>query len=316
VSMPTPRSLQTPIDATPTVRSGHSRSVPSVTAVDTPSMRVAVASATGTRHAQNEDAHSALDPAVPLFVVADGVGGGAFAAEASRGLVTHLHAALAGRRPTAEALRTALLDADRAIARSIANATDACGAATVALGVALDESMARWLVAWVGDCRAYRLRGTEPPELLTADDTYQNLGEATPPGGSPHDPARMVGNGAVDRPNVREIDLARGDFLLLCSDGVHKHVRAADLAAVKERTLPLARRCARLVETARANGSRDDATVLAVQRRNGSPRALRVAAVGGTLALLLAMLAWLGPSQDRDLPGTLLTTVAQQGMQR
>jgi len=54
----------------------------------------AVASSCGSDHGVNEDAHSALDRSTALFVVADGVGGGAMAAMASRGLVAHLHAAL------------------------------------------------------------------------------------------------------------------------------------------------------------------------------------------------------------------------------
>ena len=60
--------------------------------------------------------------------------------------------------------------------------------------------LSRWLIAWVGDCRIYRVRAAhdEPAELLTRDDTYGHLGEEPPPGGSPDDPARMVGNGAVD----------------------------------------------------------------------------------------------------------------------
>ena len=52
----------------------------------------------GTKRDTNEDSHSALDGSTPLFVVADGVGGGAMAAQASRELVSHLHAALDHRR--------------------------------------------------------------------------------------------------------------------------------------------------------------------------------------------------------------------------
>ena len=71
--------------------------------------------------------------------------------------------------------------------------------------------LSRWLIAWVGDCRIYRVRTAhdEPAELLTRDDTYGHLGEDPPPGGSPDDPARMVGNGAVAAPNVASVELAR-----------------------------------------------------------------------------------------------------------
>ena len=61
-------------------------------------LELAVASGRGKRHAVNEDSHSALDRPSPVYVVADGVGGGAMASWASRELVRRLHAALDRRR--------------------------------------------------------------------------------------------------------------------------------------------------------------------------------------------------------------------------
>src|SRR6185436_14545828 len=100
------------------------------------------------------------------------------------------------------------------------------GAATVALCAGTGALLSKWLIAWVGDCRVYRVRAAhdEPAELLTRDDTYGHLGEDPPLGGSPDDPARMVGNGAVTAPNVESVHLGDGEMLVLCSDGLHKHV--------------------------------------------------------------------------------------------
>ena len=127
---------------------------------------------------------------------------------------------------------------------------------------------ANWLVAWVGDCRVYRLpaEAGAPAHLLTRDDTYRNLDEDPPPGGSANDPARMIGNGAVVAPNVTQAALAAHEMLVLMSDGVHRHLDASDIGRILHADAPLARRCLRLVEAARANGSEDDATVLVVQR--------------------------------------------------
>jgi serine/threonine protein phosphatase PrpC len=226
----------------------------------------AAASSRGRLHRVNEDAHTALgNRHAKVFVVADGVGGGAMAAMASRELVSQLHAALDGHRIGAEAVREAVLSADRAIAESIAALTDFPGAATVALCAPVNAFASRWLVAWVGDCRVYRVAGKDV-QPLTIDDTFEHLSETPPPGSSPEDPARMVGNGAVSRPNVAYTELDRGDMLVLCSDGVHKHVSADDLARLPDSDLPLAARCDALIAAARANGSIDDATVLLVQR--------------------------------------------------
>lgn len=242
-------------------------------------------------HAVNEDAHSPLGRSSRLFVVADGVGGGAVAALASRELVSKLHACLDAGPLEAPALSQALLDADAHVKRRAALETDAPAAATVAM--CARQSASSWLIAWVGDCRIYRVRthARRPAQLLTRDDTYRELNEPPPPGGSPDDPARMVGNGAVGRPNVRTVELRRGEMLALCSDGVHKHIDAAEVAQGLHAALPLAQRCGKLVELARARGSRDDATLLVVRRE---PRPIgylvALAVVACALAALLTFL--------------------------
>ena len=141
-------------------------------------IEAAVASSCGSQHESNEDAHSALDPAGSLYVVADGVGGGAMAQVASRQLVAHLRSALDAAPLNAEGVRRAMLDADRAIAQRIAKVTDSPGAATVALCAPVNLLASKWLIAWVGDCRVYRLamHGQRAIEMLTCDDTFRPSG--------------------------------------------------------------------------------------------------------------------------------------------
>lgn len=231
-------------------------------------LEAAVASSCGSQHAVNEDAHSALDGSGRLFVVADGVGGGAMAQTASRLLVAELHAALEGGLLDGGRVASAMLAADRTIAEAIARVTERPGAATVVLCAPLDASAARWLVAWVGDCRVYRwaARGAGQLDLLTRDDTFGHLGETPPPGGSAHDPARMVGNGATTGANALVHELGCGDVLVLCSDGVHKHLDGADWCRILAAPVSLAQRGQALVRTARAHGSVDDATALLLHR--------------------------------------------------
>jgi len=237
-------------------------------------LEAAIASSCGSQHAVNEDAHSALDGSGRLFVVADGVGGGAMAQTASRLLVAHLHAALDAEPIDAARVAAAMLGADREIAAAIARVTDRPGAATVALCAPIDAAASHWLVAWVGDCRVYRWspRGSGPLELLTRDDTFGHLGEAAPPGGSPNDPARMVGNGATSGANSAVHGLGRHGVLALCSDGVHKHLDGADWSRVLAAPLPLAQRARALVALARSRGSVDDATVLLLHRADPGAR--------------------------------------------
>ena len=79
----------------------------------------------------------------------------------------------------------------------------------------------------------------------------------------------MVGNGATDGANVLFVDLAADDVLVLCSDGVHKHLELSAWRAALQRSGSLARGCEALVAFAREAGSTDDATVLAVRRSKG-----------------------------------------------
>jgi serine/threonine protein phosphatase PrpC len=300
-------SVVTPSDSGPSDRASARGQTIATLAADIArawsQLTIATASGVGSRHRVNEDSHSPLDGIAPVYVVADGVGGGAMAAWASRHLVALVHRRLERRKPDAASLAKALLDADREIARGIAHRSGASGAATVAACAATGRMRADWLVAWVGDCRAYVLPHSGDARLVTRDDTYGNLGEVPPPGGSPDDPARMIGNGAVSAPNVEQVRLDWDEMLVLASDGVHKFVDAAAIARYLRDEAPLARRCRRIVEAARNNGSEDDATVLVVHRRP-EPRA-RLARHGMALAALLLAAAmtfgavhWLAPAGD------------------
>jgi len=237
----------------------------------------AVATSCGSYHRKNEDAHSSLAGRGRMFVVADGVGGGAMAQLASRLLVAHLHQTFAASTPDEHSVSAAVLAADRVIGDAIGRVTDKPGAATMVLAAPLDALAATWLLAWVGDCRAYRWspRASALLAPLTRDDTFGNLGEAVPAGGSPDDPARMVGNGATLGANTRIHALACGELLALCSDGVHKHLADLDWCRLLAQPQLLAVKAERLVALARAQGSADDATVLLIERAEPAPRGVR-----------------------------------------
>jgi protein phosphatase len=268
---------------------------------------VATASARGRHHRVNEDFHSPLDGTEPVFIVADGVGGGAMAAWTSRRLVAEVHRSLSHGSVDADAVRVALLAADSEIARRITDRGAASGAATAVVCAGADPLRATWIVGWVGDCRVYRVGHGSTAQLLTRDDTYGHLGERPPPGGSLDDPARMIGNGAVSNPNVARITLGWNEMLVLVSDGVHKHVDPDAMARLLREDTPLVCRCLRLVQAARTNGSEDDATVLAIHRRT-QPRA-RALRHGATLVAALVAAAllftWSIPAVGMLLPSSL-----------
>lgn len=284
-------SLSTPIEPAHAARAAAARAGVREArwTIGTERLVLAAASARGPDHPENEDAHSPIDRPTRLLVVADGVGSGALASLASRVLVEHLHRALDSGHgdgaseseaeseadAEAEAIRRAVLDADRVVQSRLAERTALPGAATLALCLRC-ESPAHWSLAWVGDCRVYHLPapGAAQPaaRALTRDDSYAGLGEPVPPGGSPDDPARMVGNGAVFKPNVAHAALGEDEGLLLCSDGLHRHVSVDQIGEAFARHGSLAAACDALLARARAQGSRDDVTVLALRRSTGPAR--------------------------------------------
>ncbi len=223
------------------------------------------ASLRGSYHEENEDSFIPVLPAPSRLAVADGVGGGARGRVASQALIERIRQLTSAilARPTR--LRQWLFDADDAVAAEIARHTDRLGASTFV--AALPQwGWRRWQITWAGDCRAYRLRGRGEPQLLTRDDTYEHLNETPPPNAGADDPARMVGNGAVEEANHAVAILRCGEILLLCSDGVHKQVPAEQMAEVLRGRESLNARCRKLVAAAHKNGGTDDATVVAAQR--------------------------------------------------
>jgi serine/threonine protein phosphatase PrpC len=82
----------------------------------------------------------------------------------------------------------------------------------------------------------------------------------------------MVGNGATTGANAGVLSLGRNDLLVLCSDGVHKHLDGTDWCRVLDAPVSLAQRGQALVALARKRGSVDDATVLLLHRSDPDPR--------------------------------------------
>jgi protein phosphatase len=230
-------------------------------------------------HQTSLDRATVTGPAVEgdaqLVVVADGMGGMRLGAVASTVAVDtiagHLGAGLPqsiGRRGIdAPAIRATLETAfDRAHA-AVVNAGRPVGAMGTTATVALIAGSDLW-IAHVGDSRAYLLRGSRL-EQLTVDHTMaQQLAEL---GVVPHAAGlenvlwKAVGAPADMlhcQPDVGSFELLPGDVLLLCSDGLGKHVQDDELRAVL--SCPESSRvlCDRLVDTALARGGCDNVTVV------------------------------------------------------
>jgi protein phosphatase len=134
------------------------------------------------------------------------------------------------------------------------------------------------IVAHVGDSRAYLLRGAEFRQLTRDHTLAQDLADRRGIGQADvathifrHALTRALG-GTVEWKgvDVAQVELADGDRLLLCSDGLTEMVAPPTVAATL-RAAPTARAaCDALVGLALENGGRDNVTVVVAAYQIGS----------------------------------------------
>ncbi|HEX6944149.1 MAG TPA: protein phosphatase 2C domain-containing protein [Gemmatimonadaceae bacterium] len=211
-----------------------------------------------------------------LFLVADGVGGltsaGDGSALALSTLAHHLlHATeicselvLTQQEKSSTELRDAVMRAHAAIV-DMANETGGKPATTLTMYAGF---WPRAFIVHVGDSRMYRYRDGELT-LFTSDQTYEQLmlesGAIKP--GSP-EAARLkhvlwsaVGNDEVV-PQIVYTDITRRDVLLVCSDGLTKHVTDDEIKARLARDETAEENVRALVGLALERGGTDNVTAV------------------------------------------------------
>lgn len=246
-----------------------------MTVVDIAGVQLNVAALTdpGLRRTNNEDSYLMHGAA---FVVADGMGGYESGELASAAVVD------AFREKFREdsfgdfaAVHAALLDADDRVAE-VAARTER-GAGSTATGVILvdHEGQAFWLVFNVGDSRVYRHFHSELEQLTTDHSLGRELVDAGQM--SAEDLATFKDKNVITRAIGAADSLAdswlvpvvNGERLLLCSDGLHGEVDDETIRAIltmngKTETVVRA-----LVDRAKANGGRDNVTVVVIDVISG-----------------------------------------------
>jgi serine/threonine protein phosphatase PrpC len=147
------------------------------------------------------------------------------------------------------------------------------------MGTTLTLALVLWpvlYVAHVGDTRCYLMRSGMLSRLTTDHTMAQKLGEGA---AEPVDAASNLhhmswnslgGSDQLPKPEITQVELELGDVLLLCSDGLTKHVSDAQIATLLAVDEPNAARCAKLVEYANAQGGSDNVTVVVATARVAS----------------------------------------------
>ena len=254
-------------------------------------LRASAVSDAGPVRKTNEDSFVS-DPSVSLFAGADGMGGHEAGEVASRLAIEALGGFI--RRSSSDSdfswpygldgslsydgnrLRTAIHLANRRIFRTAESNDEYSGMGTTIVSVLVNGSHVA--IGHVGDSRLYLLRGGVI-EQLTQDDSWAATILAHDPRMKPsdlaHHPMRNVLTnvlGAREQVDVHlaECNLAPGDTLLLCSDGLHGVLDPAALRQIltDDQDLDVATRS--LVDAALEKGSRDNVTALVIRYEGGS----------------------------------------------
>ena len=249
----------------------------------------------GRVRATNED-FFAVDEALQLCVIADGMGGHNAGEVASRlavdSFVAFMRAGDDHARFTLEAgpvqpnerwpyygydpglsqagnrIRTAIAFANAQILEMSLTGEEYSGMGTTVVAAIVDRG--RLSIGHVGDSRLYLLT-TNGLKALTRDDSWMATVLAENPGVDPavvqtHPMRNALTNVVGMRPrtqvHILETSLAGGELFLLSTDGVHGVLDDRSLEQLMRMTTDVRQLAAVLVETAISRGSRDNCTAI------------------------------------------------------
>ena len=222
---------------------------------------------------QREENQDRLLAALPVFAVADGMGGHAAGAEAAQTAINCL-AALGGRESlTVNELQAAVRQADESI-RALGEADPSMiGAGSTVAGVALveDDGETVWAVFHVGDSRVYCWTPHAWGQVTVDHSLVQVLvdsGHVAPENAATHPQrnivTRALGVGVGGDAAVTLLPLAEGQRFLLCSDGLSNEVSEERLAKLLGGATSPEEAVRQMVDEAATNGGRDNIAAVAV----------------------------------------------------
>jgi serine/threonine protein phosphatase PrpC len=233
-------------------------------------------------------------PLARVYFVADGMGGHKGGSEASKLAIEYLvnsvlnsdkwliHIDANNEESFVDEMKNLLANAHRAI-QEVAN-TDK---QFEGMGTTLTMAYVAWpklFVVHAGDSRCYVIRNKQL-KLITRDHTVANQmmqSGKLDPSAVERSPwsnvlVNALGAGAEDVfADVYRVNLEPGDSVLLCSDGLNKHVTDAQICQMVQDASDVDRTCQNLVEAAKSGGGSDNITVVFATFEQKKDRANRM----------------------------------------
>ncbi|MBI1956731.1 MAG: Stp1/IreP family PP2C-type Ser/Thr phosphatase [Acidobacteria bacterium] len=241
---------------------------------------------------QNNEDCFAVDPALNLFILCDGMGGQAAGEVASKLCVDVLleHCRQAARNPHLGMMEEYLEEFSRATNRLASgirlanqaiheaagqqNSTAGMGSTVVAAQIAGNVLS----VAHVGDSRIYLYHNGELRQLtqdhsLVMEQVRKGLIslEEAEESAMANVILRALGAEPTVKVDLDEVWLTEGDWVLLCSDGLTRMVSDTLIAQVLAEASSPQQASDRLVEVANENGGEDNVTAIVVSLQSSPP---------------------------------------------
>ncbi|MEP6842435.1 MAG: protein phosphatase 2C domain-containing protein [Pseudolysinimonas sp.] len=221
----------------------------------------------GHRRAANEDS---VLVGLPIFAVADGMGGHA-AGDRARAAIAERLAREPGPFAELSALEQAFIDAGAAI--DTLSEGIPVGVGTTITGAALvnDGPDPSFLVFNIGDSRVYRFERNELHQVTIDHSVVQELVDAgviAPEMADSHPESnvitRALGFHDEPLPDIWRIPAREGMRLLICSDGLTKELGDDRLRLHLASGMPASETASALIDAALAAGGRDNVTLIVV----------------------------------------------------
>lgn len=218
-----------------------------------------------------------------LFIVADGVGGAAGGELASGKTIETLAEQIATAASSFDAADAQAEDEligrlEEAIQKAherVRSELEMDGARPASTATMLTLLWPRGYIFHVGDSRGYYARG-DRLEQFTSDQTVGDfmvaagiLSEEQARKGGLHDVLTHAIGGDEATPAIGVVDFEPGDVLLMCSDGLTKHVSDDQIQAVLESAESAEEACQTLLRAALDGGGSDNITIV-VARMGGA----------------------------------------------
>jgi len=219
---------------------------------------------TGLVRGNNEDA-ILVDADHALFAVADGVGGHRGGEVASRTAIEALRAGVAGGR----SVQDAITSANEAVIERARGDVDLTGMGTTMTAMVVAGGQV--LIGHVGDSRAYLLHDGALRRVTDDHSLVEELvreGRLTPEQAESHPQRNIVTRAlGLDEPvqvDVYPLDVAQGDRIILCSDGLTTMVRERDIERIARSEADPQRAAEQLVDAANSAGGEDNTSVVVI----------------------------------------------------